>query len=88
MYWWSGYWTPPLSTRCRRSEPRSWYLSRRRMSIADQYSLFNRYRLNEFFEQKHAVRRSDAYEQQRQALHVRARLAPPPGGVGSWGGRR
>ena len=53
-------------------------VAKRRMSIVDQFALFNRNRLTEFFERKNQVRRTDAYERERQALHMRARLSPPP----------
>ena len=60
-------------------------IASRRMNIQDQYALFNRYRLNQFFERKTVIRRDVAYERARQELHIRARLqAPPP----MLGGRR
>lgn len=59
-------------------------VARRRMNIVDQFQLFNRYRLSQFFENKNAVRRVDAAQLAQRELHVRARLAAPPRGLGAW----
>ena len=58
-------------------------IARRRMSIIDQFQLFNRYSLNSFFETKSAVRRADALTAAQQALHIRSRLTPPPRSLGA-----
>jgi hypothetical protein len=62
-------------------------IARRRMSLADQFQIHNAYRLQEFFTRKDAGRRANLYEAARQQLHTRARMMPPPRGVGTWGRR-
>jgi hypothetical protein len=59
-------------------------VARRRMNIVDQYQLFNRYRLQEFFQNKTLIRSADAYAQAQHNLHVRTRLSAPPRAVGAW----
>jgi hypothetical protein len=62
-------------------------VARRRMSLGDQFTRFNEYRLQEFFRRKEGPRRSAAYEIARQQLHSRVRMSAPPRGVGQWGRR-
>ena len=62
-------------------------VARRRMSLADQYTLFNNYRLNQFFEAKNVIRRDNAMVEAQRQLHIRSRMAPPPRGLGAWGRR-
>lgn len=59
-------------------------VARRRMSVVDQFRLHNQYRLQEFFGRKDGVRRATQMEIARQQLHMRARMTPPPRGVGAW----
>ena len=56
-------------------------IARRRMNVVDQMQLMNRYRLQEFFHRKDDIRRSVAWEESRETLHVRS-------GRGLIGGRR
>ena len=48
-------------------------VARRRLSIVDQYQLYTRYRLSEFFGRKDNIRRVENWQMQQRALHQRAR---------------